>query len=32
MKSFTTQKVSLGEKIGYSVGDAAANLPIWCSR
>ena len=26
MKSFTTQKVSLGEKIGYSVGDAAANL------
>ena len=25
MKSFATQKVSLGEKIGYSVGGAAAN-------
>ena len=26
MKGLTTQKVSLGEKIGYSMGDAAANL------
>jgi len=26
MKSFATQKISLGEKIGYSMGDAAANL------
>ena len=26
MKELATQKVSLGEKIGYSMGDAAANL------
>ena len=26
MKSFATQKVSFGEKVGYSMGDAAANL------
>ena len=26
MKGFASQKVSLGEKIGYSMGDAAANL------
>ena len=26
MKGFSSQKISLGEKIGYSVGDAAANL------
>ena len=26
MKEFASQKVSLGEKVGYSLGDAAANL------
>ena len=26
MKQMSTQKVSLGEKVGYSLGDAAANL------
>ena len=26
MNKFTSQKVSLGEKVGYSLGDAAANL------
>ena len=26
MKGYTSQKVSLGEKVGYSLGDAAANL------
>ena len=26
MKGFSSQKISLGEKVGYSLGDAAANL------
>ena len=26
MKGFKSQKISLGEKVGYSLGDAAANL------
>ena len=26
MKRFGSQKISLGEKVGYSLGDAAANL------
>ena len=26
MKRFSSQKISLGEKVGYSLGDAAANL------